>query len=99
MTKLRSASPCGLSWRTSGFEVVEAPGLAAARRGLGEIRYDAVLLEAYLTDGYGVEFINEVRNVDPTVPIIMTTGHGTIPMAVEAMRRGADYFLTKPGWI
>lgn len=79
-----------------GFEVVEAPSLADGRKSLAEIRYDAVLLDAYLTDGYGVDFINEVRNVDPTVPILMMTGQGTIPMAVEAMRRGADHFLTKP---
>jgi DNA-binding NtrC family response regulator len=79
-----------------GFEVVEASSLAVARKTLAEIRYDAILLDAFLTDGSGVEFINEIRNVDPTVPVIMMTGQGTIPMAVEAMRRGADHFLTKP---
>ncbi len=79
-----------------GFAVVEAASLAEARRALAESVHDAVLLDAYLTDGQGVDLILDIRATDPSVPILMMTGQGTIPLAVEAMRRGADHFFTKP---
>jgi DNA-binding NtrC family response regulator len=80
----------------AGLAVSEAASLGEARRALAESGYDAVLLDAYLPDGQGVDLILDIRATDPTLPIIMMTGQGTIPLAVEAMRRGADHFLTKP---
>lgn len=79
-----------------GFAVVEAASLAEARKALAEHAHDAVLLDAYLPDGQGVDLILDIRATDPSLPILMMTGQGTIPLAVEAMRRGADHFLTKP---
>ncbi|POA91034.1 two-component system, NtrC family, C4-dicarboxylate transport response regulator DctD [Pseudomonas sp. NFPP10] len=44
----------------------------------------------------GLELLAQVQHLDPDLPIILLTGHGDVPMAVEAMRDGAYDFLEKP---
>ncbi len=44
----------------------------------------------------GMQLLRKLRGVDNTLPVIMITGHGDVPMAVEAMRIGAYDFLEKP---
>ena len=44
----------------------------------------------------GLELLAEVRRRDPDLPVILLTGHGDVPMAVEAMRDGAYDFLENP---
>ncbi|MDD1149012.1 DNA-binding response regulator [Pseudomonas protegens] len=44
----------------------------------------------------GLELLAQVQRLDPDLPIILLTGHGDVPMAVEAMRDGAYDFLEKP---
>lgn len=44
----------------------------------------------------GIAFFTRLRDIDPDLPVILTTGHGDIAMAVEAMKNGAADFLTKP---
>ena len=81
---------------SEGFLVSEAACLKEARAVLNRHEFGAILLDVRLPDGDGLEFLKEVRAIDTTVPVILITGHGTIAMAVEAMRHGADQFLTKP---
>jgi DNA-binding NtrC family response regulator len=81
---------------SEGFLVSEAACLREAREILNRHDFGAVLLDVRLPDGDGLEFLQEIRAADTTVPVILITGHGTIAMAVEAMRHGADQFLTKP---
>lgn len=44
----------------------------------------------------GLELQTELKNLGSTLPIIFMTGHGDVPMAVEAMRQGAIDFMRKP---
>ncbi|KTC37477.1 C4-dicarboxylate ABC transporter [Pseudomonas sp. ABAC61] len=44
----------------------------------------------------GLELLAQVQHLDPDLPVILLTGHGDVPMAVEAMRDGAYDFLEKP---
>lgn len=57
---------------------------------------DAIVLDYRLPDGTGLELIQRVRATDAQVPIVLITGHGTIELAVEAMKAGATDLLTKP---
>ena len=79
-----------------GYEVSEAADLAAAGEAVAAQRFDAVILDINLPDGSGIDFIESFRSTDTSTPIIVTTGAGDIQLAVDAMRRGADNFLTKP---
>jgi DNA-binding NtrC family response regulator len=79
-----------------GYEIEEAADLAVAARAIDANRFDAIVLDINLPDGSGLDFIDTIREHDPCTPIIVITGAGDIPLAVEAMQRGADNFLTKP---
>jgi len=46
------------------------------------------------TDGFGV--LGAAREIDPDIGLLMITGHGSVESAVDAMKRGADDYLTKP---
>ena len=79
-----------------GHEVTEAETAGAGREAFLAARPDAVLLDYELPDANALEVIPRLRELDDSVPIIVVTGHATIELAVQAMREGAEYFLTKP---
>jgi DNA-binding NtrC family response regulator len=80
----------------AGFDVVLAD---TAERGLAELerfKPDAVLMDFKLPGMNGIEALGRVHEVAPGLPVIVVTGHGTVELAVEAMKAGAYDFLTKP---
>lgn len=79
-----------------GFTVNGAGTLADAREALSAQRYDVVLVDLRLPDGDGQDFVAEARAAYPDLGIVVVSGRGDVPSVVEAMRRGADNFLTKP---
>jgi DNA-binding NtrC family response regulator len=79
-----------------GYATREATDLAEAARALAAERFDAIVMDINLPDGNGIDFIDTIRATDPSIPIIVITGAGNIQLAVQAMQRGADNFLTKP---
>lgn len=80
----------------TNFKVSPALSLAEAHESLNNRRFDVLLLDLYLPDGEAVEYISQFRSDYPDMAIIIITGNGDIPVAVESMRMGADNFLTKP---
>jgi two-component system nitrogen regulation response regulator GlnG len=69
-----------------------AEGLAAVERD----RPDVVVLDINLGGESGLETFRRVHELDPKVPVIFITGHGTADTAIEAMRLGAFEYLLKP---
>ena len=57
---------------------------------------DIIVLDYKLPDKDGLSVIAEIRELDANVPIIMVTGHGSITLAVNAMKAGANDLMTKP---
>jgi two-component system, response regulator RegA len=57
---------------------------------------DLIVLDHRLPQADGLTGIPKYREASPEAVIVMLTGHGDIPLAVDAIRRGADLFLTKP---
>jgi FixJ family two-component response regulator len=55
-----------------------------------------MVLDVQLPDLNGLVLQRALKDRDWHVPVVFITGHGTVPMAVEAMRAGAVHFLTKP---
>jgi len=80
----------------AGYRVEAFPDGAAALKGLERRRPDVALVDLMLPGIDGIALIERFAAVDPALPIVMITGHGSVPEAVEAMRRGAFDFLTKP---
>lgn len=82
--------------RSQKFGVAEAATLAEARQALAEAPLDLVLSDWKLPDGEGTELLEEVRQDHPEVAFVVVTAYGTIARAVEAIRLGADDYLSKP---
>jgi DNA-binding NtrC family response regulator len=79
-----------------GYVVRETASLSEARDAIVSQRFDAVILDQNLPDGNGIDWISDLRASHRDIAIIIITGAGDVPLAVEAMQRGADNFLTKP---
>ncbi len=79
-----------------GFGIDAVSSLAEARKAVQHCQYDALLLDLMLPDGKSVGWIPEMREKFPGTAIVVISGHGDVPEAVEAVKKGADNFLTKP---
>jgi len=82
--------------RASGFDVValESASSFLAKRSIR--RPACLLLDVRLPDIDGLALQQKLIDEDRNLPIIFMTGHGSIPMSVEAMKKGAVDFLPKP---
>ena len=80
----------------SGFEVVPAGTGAEAVRNATRLEPDVVLLDLRLPDADGIEVLRSLHEACPGSEVIMLTGHGNIDTAIEAIRKGAFDFVTKP---
>jgi two-component system, NtrC family, response regulator HydG len=79
-----------------GYHVEEA---ASARQGMGLLErssFDVILLDLVMPDLDGLETLKKIKSVDSDCEVIIITGYGSIPTAVEAMKAGAFHFLSKP---
>ncbi|MDR1395577.1 MAG: sigma 54-interacting transcriptional regulator, partial [Deltaproteobacteria bacterium] len=80
-----------------GYEILEAEGgRTALDLFLEHGRVDLVLTDMTMPEGSGLELLEKVKDHSPEVPVILLTAHGTIELAVEAMKNGAFDYLTKP---
>lgn len=79
-----------------GFEVVEARTASEAVESFSMLRPDVVVIDYRLPDADGLELASRLRDQDPSVPFAFLTGHGSVEMAVAAMKVGAETVLTKP---
>lgn len=79
-----------------GHTVSTAATVAEGKAQAEAQKPEVLVLDYRLPDGTGLEFIEHIRATDPAVHIILITGHGTIELAVDAMKAGANDLLTKP---
>ena len=70
-------------------------GLAGLRK-LDDQPFDLMLLDVSLPDRNGIEMLREIRQRDPHLAIILITAYGSIDMAREAFKSGAQDYITKP---
>ncbi|WP_322893721.1 MULTISPECIES: sigma-54 dependent transcriptional regulator [unclassified Yoonia] len=80
----------------SGFDTETFASAEDALKGLGSDYPGIVVSDIKMPGMDGMQFLKKLKGVDSTLPVIMITGHGDVPMAVEAMRIGAFDFLEKP---
>lgn len=79
-----------------GYAVVRAETGAAALTQIDKIAPDLVLLDYLMPGMNGIEVLQTIRKTQNDLPIVMITAYGTIDLAVEAIKAGADDFITKP---
>ena len=79
-----------------GYEIMTSDKAQEALRLLQEADVDLVLTDMKMPGMSGMELLEEAKKIKPEVPVIMMTAYGTIEMAVEAMKKHAYDYITKP---
>src|ERR1041385_5174375 len=78
------------------YHVTQAETAEQGLNFLASNTYDIVLLDISLPDRNGLDVLEEIRERDASLPIIMITAHGTADNAIRAMQNGASNFIAKP---
>jgi PAS domain S-box-containing protein len=89
---------CSRILSKDGWAVITAEN---GKQGLEAIRadpekIDLILLDLMMPGMSGMEVLDQVRNIDPSLLVIVITGYATVESAVEAMKKGAYDFIPKP---
>jgi two-component system, NtrC family, response regulator HydG len=79
-----------------GYAVRTAADVADAERLLQREKPDIVISDVVMPETTGLELLKRLKSEDASRPVILVTAHGSIDAAVEAMKEGAQDFLTKP---
>ncbi len=79
-----------------GFDVAVASSAGEAMSRLAESDPLAVVTDLRLPDADGLSLLDQIRVARPGLPVVLVTGHASVETAVEAMRKGALHYVTKP---
>ncbi|TNC68046.1 sigma-54-dependent transcriptional regulator [Rubellimicrobium roseum] len=80
----------------SGFDTETYASAEDALKGINADYPGIIVSDVRMPGMDGMQLLRKLKSLDSTLPVIMITGHGDVPMAVEAMRVGAFDFLEKP---
>ncbi len=86
----------GYMLEEAGYDVDRAASAEEGLRRIGERRPDLVLSDIKMPKKDGIELLADIKRVDPSIPVVILTAFASVETAVEAMKRGASDYLTKP---
>lgn len=89
-------SVLGAALERRGYAVTLAPDGIAALSFAGKTAFEYALVDVRMPTMNGIELVGRLREIDDGTRIVVLTGYGTIANAVEAIKRGAIDYLTKP---
>ncbi len=89
-------SRLGRALESRGWEVLLAANNTQALNVAQEHAPDLAIVDLRLGTENGLDVVRQLRALDPTMFILMLTGWGSIATALEAVRGGADHYLSKP---
>src|SRR3984885_10741160 len=79
-----------------GYKIDEAGDGEEGLKKFRDKEYDVILCDIKMPKMDGIEFLEKAKEINPDIPIIMISGHGTIETAVEAVKKGAYDYISKP---
>jgi len=79
-----------------GYEIEEADSCHEAQHLFRSSRPDIVIADYMLPDGTALDLLPRLKDIDSGIPLLVLTAHGSIDLAVRAIKEGAEQFLTKP---
>jgi two-component system response regulator AtoC len=82
--------------RQAGITAHAVKSAEAAMQAVEKRNFDVILSDVKMPGMDGMELLKRLGERRPDLPVILLTAHGTVPLAVEAMKRGAADFLLKP---
>ena len=86
----------GLLLTEAGFQVLTAQSFAESIARLNHAHIDLVITDLCLPDASGIDVISHIKTESPETEVILMTGHGSVDITIEAIKRGAYYYLEKP---
>jgi len=82
--------------RAAGYTTLTTNSFAEAMSVLSTRSFDLVISDLRLADGTGIELITHIKKQTPDTEVILMTAFGSIEITIEAIKRGAYYYLEKP---
>jgi two-component system response regulator HydG len=79
-----------------GYEIREADDGATAIKMAREYPFDLILMDIRMLKVSGLEALSEIKAYNPAIPVIIMTAYSSVETAVEALKKGAYDYLTKP---
>jgi DNA-binding NtrC family response regulator len=82
--------------RKAGYEVLTTNSFVEALSILGSRSFELVITDLRLSDGTGIDLITHIKKRTPDTEVILMTAFGSVEITIEAIKRGAYYYLEKP---
>lgn len=79
-----------------GYAVAETDDGSGAIEEVRKRSYDLVLMDIRMLKVPGIEALEQIKKMNPAIPVIIMTAYASVETAVSAMKKGADDYLTKP---
>lgn len=79
-----------------GMEVTTCTNISEAIDKLAADQYDAIFLDLQMPGTNGIESLKMIKNLHPSLQVILLTGHASVEKGIEAMKLGAMDFIEKP---
>ena len=85
-----------LHFRDHGYDVNTAFTAAEAETLLARRWFDLIFLDLRLPDADGIGLLEHIKQIAPETEVVLMTAHGSLDVTIEAIKRGAFYYLEKP---
>ncbi|HPE45695.1 MAG TPA: response regulator [Deltaproteobacteria bacterium] len=79
-----------------GYAVREADDGQGAIEAVQEGPFDLVLMDIRMVKVSGLQALNAIKEINPAIPVIIMTAYSSVETAIDAMKKGAYEYLTKP---
>jgi len=87
---------CRRALTPEGFDVQTAASIKEGQQMVQKGDFDLVLLDIMMPDGRGIDLLEPIHEKDPDIVCVVITGYATVELAVNAIKRGAYDFISKP---
>ncbi len=79
-----------------GYNVAEADDGSVAVQEVQKKSFDLILMDIRMTNVSGIEALEQIKRINPSIPVIIMTAYASVETAVKALKKGAYDYLTKP---
>ena len=80
----------------NGYDVIVASTAKDAETLLARRWFDLVFLDLRLPDADGIDLLKHIKQTAPEIEVVLMTAHGSLEITIEAIKRGAFYYIEKP---
>jgi two-component system phosphate regulon sensor histidine kinase PhoR len=87
---------CARVLQPAGYEIASVSSFHEGLQKILSEQFDIILLDVMMADGRGIDLLEPIWDRDPETVAVLITGYATVELAVDAIKRGAYDFISKP---